>query len=91
MMNDINTYETIGRNIGRLVDKKNIAYGDSFHQSCKILEILYPDGVTLSQYKDMLGVVRVIDKLFRIANRKDAFSENPWNDIAGYGIVASKE
>ena len=32
----------------------------------------------------MLAITRVVDKLFRIANRKDAFGENPWQDIAGY-------
>ena len=35
----------------------------------------------------MLGITRVIDKLFRIANRKEAFGENPWEDIAGYGLL----
>lgn len=32
-------------------------------------------------------VVRVVDKLFRIANHKDAFGENPWADIAGYAVL----
>jgi len=70
-----------------LVDEKNTAYGDSFAQSCKVLEVLYPNGVGVEQYKDMLGIVRVLDKLFRIAHAKDAFGESPWRDIAGYGIL----
>ena len=37
----------------------------------------------------MLAVTRVVDKLFRIANRRDAFGENPWQDIAGYGILGT--
>jgi hypothetical protein len=85
------TYEEIGTAIGKLVAEKNIAYGDSFAQSCKILEILYPYGVKLEQYKDMLAIVRIIDKLFRIATNKSAFEETPYGDIAGYGILGTFE
>jgi hypothetical protein len=35
----------------------------------------------------LLTVVRILDKLFRIANSKDAFNEDPWFDIAGYAIL----
>ena len=31
----------------------------------------------------------MIDKLFRIANKKDAFDENPWRDIAGYALLST--
>jgi hypothetical protein len=34
-------------------------------------------------------VVRILDKLFRIANDKSAFNEDPWQDIAGYGILGT--
>jgi hypothetical protein len=37
----------------------------------------------------MLAVVRILDKLFRIANDKNAFNEDPWQDIAGYGILGT--
>jgi len=84
------TFEEIGTRIGQLVQKKNAAYGDSFAKSCKILEALYPDGVKPSQYRDMLGMVRVVDKMFRIATDKDALGESPWDDITGYGILGVK-
>lgn len=80
-------YEQIGTQIGELVQKKNEAYGDSFGQACKILEVLYPDGIDPSQYRDALAITRVIDKLFRLANKKDAFGESPWRDICGYAIL----
>ena len=32
-------------------------------------------------------MVRVIDKMFRIATDKDAFGESPWRDICGYAIL----
>jgi hypothetical protein len=58
------------------------------------LSVLYPSGIKPEQYTDALAIIRVIDKLFRIANNKDAFSESPWRDIAGYallGIANSEE
>jgi hypothetical protein len=82
------SFEQLGTEIGKLVAEKNAAYGDSFKRSGEILQILYPNGIKPEQYRDALGVVRVIDKLFRIATRKDAFGESPWRDVAGYGIVA---
>ena len=81
------SYSHLGTTIGRLVEEKDQAYGSSFQRSQEILKILYPEGVQPDQYCDMLGMIRVIDKLFRIANRKEAFGENPWRDIAGYGLL----
>lgn len=80
-------YVNIAKSIGELTAEKNDAYGDSFGQACRILEVLYPQGVQPNQFKDMLAVVRVIDKLFRIANKKDAFGESPWKDICGYALL----
>jgi hypothetical protein len=82
------TFEEIGQEIGRLVETKNAAYGDSFSKSCKILEILFPDGVKPDQYRDLLTMTRVIDKMFRIATDKDAMGESPYADIAGYSILS---
>lgn len=80
-------YKKIGEEIGSLVDEKNAAYGSSFAESYKILSVLYPNGIKPEQYTDALAIIRVIDKLFRIANQKDAFGESPWKDIAGYAIL----
>jgi len=80
-------FERIATEIGKLVDEKDAAYGSSFLKSEKILKILYPEGIQPEQYKDMLAMTRIIDKLFRIATKKDAFGENPFKDIAGYGIL----
>jgi len=82
-------YEEIGATIGKLVDEKNAAYGDSFNKCGDFLKILYPEGIAPDKYQDMLGVVRVFDKLMRIATDKDALGESPWRDIAGYGILKS--
>jgi hypothetical protein len=80
-------YEEIGAAVGKLVDKKQKAYGRSFDLSGDVIKILYPNGIHPDQYEDFLATIRVIDKLFRIANQKEAFDENPWQDIAGYGLL----
>tara|TARA_R100000234_G_C5000951_1_gene180290 strand:- start:1782 stop:2060 length:279 start_codon:yes stop_codon:yes gene_type:complete len=80
-------YENIGRQVGKLVQEKNKAYGDSFGRASKILEVLYPNGIKPEQYSDALAITRVLDKLFRLANKKDAFGESPWRDICGYAVL----
>lgn len=78
----------IGQEIGKLLEEKNAAYGNSFERAEEILQVLYPHGVKPAQYRDLLAVTRVLDKLFRIATDKDAFGESPWKDVAGYSILS---
>lgn len=83
-------YAKFAKSIGELVGRKNFAYGDAFGQAGKVLQILYTNGVGPDQYTDMLTVVRVLDKLFRVASKKDAFGESPWTDVCGYAILAAE-
>jgi len=80
-------YENIAEDVAKLVESKQLQYGDSFGNSYKILEVLYPDGIQLKDYQDLLTVVRVIDKLFRIT-RGDQGDESAWKDINGYSLLA---
>jgi len=86
-MTEYKNFTVIGGQIGKLVQEKQIAYGDSYGKSGQVLEVLYPDGVRVDQYPTFLAVTRVIDKLFRVATKKDAFGESPWRDIAGYALL----
>lgn len=81
-------YRDIGAEIGALVETKQAAYGDSFSKAGAILRILYPDGVPLEKLDDALTIVRILDKLFRIATDRDALGESPWRDIAGYALLS---
>ena len=80
-------YTDLAERIGKLVDEKNAAYGSSFDQAGDFLKLLYPNGIPVDSYTDMLCVVRIFDKLKRIATRKDAFGESPYGDIVGYGLL----
>ena len=82
-----NIYINLAHQVGEVVVKKQAAYGDSISKTGKTMRILYPCGVTVEKLDDALLVVRVLDKLSRIANQKEAFDESPWQDIAGYGLL----
>lgn len=81
-------YHDVSREIADLVVSKQAAYGDSFGKSGSIMKILYPDGIKPEAMEDALTIVRIIDKLFRIATNKNAFGENPFKDILGYALLA---
>lgn len=85
------SYEALGRQIGQLVDEKNRAYGDAFGKTAQILAIIFPDGVSVEQYRYVGLIVRVLDKLCRVANDTGAFEENPFADLAGYGLLAMNQ
>lgn len=81
-------YGKLGAEIGALVAQKQAAYGDSFGKSGAVMRLLYPDEIPPEKLDDALTVVRVVDKLFRIATDRDALGESPWRDIAGYALLA---
>ena len=80
-------FNKIGEGVGKLVGEKQKAYGDSFGRSGECLRQMFPEGIKPNQYDDLLTIARILDKLFRIANDPEAFSENPYQDIVGYGIL----
>ena len=83
------SYAKLGEEIGLLVERKQLAYGDSYGKSGEILRVLYPTGIGPHQMEDALAVVRIVDKLFRIATDPGALGESPWVDIAGYGLLGA--
>lgn len=77
--------------LGELLVEKQQQYGDSVGSTGAILRELYPDGIRPDQYDNLQLVVRVLDKLKRIASQgpdgTDRGGESPWRDIGGYGIL----
>lgn len=87
------TFEERGAGLGRLVDSKQAQYGNAAGRADQIMRVLYPDGIRPDQYRDTLLVVRILDKLSRIAQRgpdgHDLGGESPYRDIAGYGLLGA--
>ena len=87
-MTDKEKFLKIATELGELLATKNEAYGNAFEKTTKILELLYPKGIELSQYRDVHVIVRMLDKLSRIARDNDPMGEDPFKDIAGYAVLA---
>lgn len=83
------TYERIGIAIGQLVDKKQAAYGNAFGSSGPAMRLLFPHGIPPARYDDALLLVRIWDKMKRVATDNDPDGESPYRDIAGYGILGA--
>ena len=86
---DLDSFAKKGIDIGALVSEKNKAYGNSAQTSVDMLKLLFPHGVPPEKYQDVLLIVRIWDKLMRIATQPDAFGESPYQDIAGYGVLGA--
>lgn len=81
----------VAHDLAELVTSKRRAYGDSAGKVAELLRVLYPTGIAPTAYHDALLVVRVADKLCRLAHaagRPDAGGESPWLDVAGYALLA---
>ena len=80
-------YEKLGKDLGHLITEKQMAYGDSYGKSGEVLKQLFPNGIPKESYTDALAIVRIVDKLFRIATDPTWGDESPWKDIAGYALL----
>jgi hypothetical protein len=79
----------IAEELAELVPAKNRAYGNSVADVASFLGTLWPDGIPPEAYPHVGLFVRIYDKMKRIANQPEAFGEDPYKDIGGYGIVGA--
>lgn len=79
--------EDVALRIAALCERKKAQYGDSIRFSESVLNALWPDGVRRESYRDMLLLVRVMDKIKRVASGNQG-DESAWDDIAGYALRA---
>ena len=99
-------FEIAGAELGRLVDIKQTAYGNSFDVSVDLLRRrLQQYQVEISSAGDcphylipdnllghILTITRIDDKLNRIMTSPDGdgMGESPYQDIAGYGLLGAR-
>lgn len=83
-------FEKIGKEIGQLLNKKNKDYGNAFIDVAEFMKLMFPQGIPPDKYIHALVLTRIFDKMKRIVNvKKEEDVENPYEDIAGYGILMS--
>ena len=81
-------FEKIATDVAQLVKEKDAAYGNAFDKAGEFLKLLYPNGIDSESMHDALTLVRIFDKMMRIATNKDAFGEDPYRDILGYCLLS---
>ena len=76
--------------IADTVTTKNFMYGNAVQKTADIMRVLYPNGYYGEDYKNILLITRICDKLARIANKSSNEAvKDAYRDIAGYGILGS--
>jgi hypothetical protein len=92
-------FEEKGHKLGKLVDEKQAAYGDSISKASKLMKVYLEDYKTDDGYlipeellDHILLQVRIIDKQNRIFSnpKADKMNESPYDDISGYGMLGGK-
>lgn len=83
-------YYAVALSVAELVTKKQLQYGNSVDKSAGILSILYPTGIPVEAFGDALLLIRMLDKMSRIAQqaitgRQD--TEDAWADLVGYSLI----
>ena len=75
--------------IATVVEQKNKEYGSSFDTCGEFLALLWPNGVPVERYTDMLQLVRMYDKFCRIAT--GAQNEDAHADLLGYALLGLRK
>jgi len=81
-------FKKITDDLAQILSTKDEAYGNAFDKTTQILSLLYPNGIKVEQYKDLHVIIRMLDKISRIARDNDPLGESPYMDIAGYSILS---
>ena len=80
--------EFVAACVVKTVRDKNKEYGNAFRKVSEILSVLFPNGITPDKYDDVALLIRVLDKICRIANTNDEeVKKDAWLDICGYALL----
>lgn len=79
--------EHLCRRLGVMLQDKNDSYGSSFYKAEDFIALLWPDGVPPEAFGRMLIMVRMFDKMMRIAVMPEAFGEDAEMDLFGYAAL----
>jgi hypothetical protein len=93
-------FESRAHELGKLVDTKQAAYGDSVSKASQLMKVFLQDykndNNTYTIPEELLDhillQVRIIDKQNRIFSnpKADKMNESPYSDVAGYGLLGER-
>jgi len=94
------SFEKYGQELGKLIDMKQEAYGDSITKTNELLKVFMQDydngDDTYTIPKSLLNhialMVRIMDKQNRVFSNPDGdlMSESPYSDLSGYGMLGER-
>lgn len=99
--NELGKFGEAGTKLGKLVDTKQEAYGDSVQLQWEVTQVLlkkYETDESGTHYlipkslmRHLLLITRIGDKINRIVSNPDGdkMGESPYGDIAGYGLLGN--
>ena len=84
--------DMVNERVFNTVMSKNKTYGNSYSKSATLLAILYPS-IGIHQYVDAHVIIRMLDKLSRIASGDIEVEQklDAWIDLAGYAMLAATD
>lgn len=80
-------YHTIAEGVAELVLQKQKEYGNGVLRSNRMMLQLFPDGIPAAKYRDAFTLVRLMDKISKIAADENSATGEPWRDIAAYSLL----
>jgi len=85
------SFEGIALELSSMLEDKNRKYGDSYAKMAHVLPLFFPNGVPADKLLDAIFILRIVDKLMRIASNQPDEDEDPIKDVAGYAILRMRE
>jgi hypothetical protein len=76
----------------KLVEEIKIASrqnGNSFVEATKVMKVLFPQGIA-GKEQDAFAMVRILDKMFRIANAPSETASILWQELCAYALSGLK-
>ena len=83
-------FENIAKQVVDAVQRGNKETGNCITETTKVIRILFPNGIPSGKEQDEAIIVRILDKMFRIANAQGNTSAI-WQELTAYALNASKQ
>ena len=68
-------------------EKKEAEYGNSYMKVANMLEILYPNGISIDNFNDFLSISKILEKIARLSSDGNVNNLDIYRDVAGYALI----
>lgn len=82
-------FENVAKQIVDSVKAAERETGNCFTKSTEVIRILFPAGIPPGKEQEVASMLRIIDKMFRIANNPGS-TATEWQVLSAYALNAVK-